>query len=106
VCIVDVQGGIVCEAKVASEPEALIGFLRARELPIARVGLEVGLLALYSSHISLRLGLTALVVHPHCTSSNRRVFQSDIGGIQEKQIVPTSGRPLKLTDSSNVCNGW
>lgn len=42
VCIVDVQGGIVCEAKVASEPEALIGFLRARELPIARVGLEAG----------------------------------------------------------------
>ena len=42
VCIVDAQGGIVCEAKVASEPEALIGFLRARELPIVRVGLEAG----------------------------------------------------------------
>ena len=42
VCIVDAQGGIVCEAKVASEPEALIGFLRARALPIARVGLEAG----------------------------------------------------------------
>jgi len=42
VCIVDVQGGIVCEAKVASEPEALIGFLRARALPIVRVALEAG----------------------------------------------------------------
>lgn len=42
VCIVDVQGGNVCEAKVASEPEALIGFLEARELAIARVGLEAG----------------------------------------------------------------
>jgi transposase len=30
VCIVDAQGGIVCEAKVASEPEALIGFLRGQ----------------------------------------------------------------------------
>ena len=42
VCIVDVRGGIVCEAKVASEPEALIGFLAERELPIERVGLEAG----------------------------------------------------------------
>ena len=34
VCIVDAQGGIVCEAKVASEPEALIRFLLAQELAI------------------------------------------------------------------------
>jgi hypothetical protein len=32
VCIVDERGTVVCEAKVASEPEALIGFLRAQEL--------------------------------------------------------------------------
>jgi transposase len=42
VCIVDARGGIVCEAKVASEPEALIGFLRGRELEVRRVGLEAG----------------------------------------------------------------
>ena len=42
VCIVDDHGEIVCEAKVASEPEALIGFLAGRELPIVRVGLEAG----------------------------------------------------------------
>ena len=30
VCIVDAQGGLVVEAKVGSEPEALIGFLRTR----------------------------------------------------------------------------
>jgi transposase len=54
VCIVDAQGGIVSEAKVASEPEALIGFLRMRELPIARVGLEAGPLSQW-----LHAGLTA-----------------------------------------------
>jgi transposase len=52
VCIVDVQGGIVCETKVASEPEALIGFLRTSELQIARVGLEAGPLSQW-----LRAGL-------------------------------------------------
>ena len=42
VCIVDERGTIISEAKVASEPEALIGFLRMREVEIARVGLEAG----------------------------------------------------------------
>ena len=40
VCVVDTQGEVVREAKVASEPEALIGFLRT--LAIGRVGLEAG----------------------------------------------------------------
>jgi transposase len=42
VCVVDAQGQVVREAKVASEPEALIGFLRTQELDIGRVGLEAG----------------------------------------------------------------
>ena len=42
VCIVDAQGGVVSEATVASEPEALIRFLRAQELEVGRVGLEAG----------------------------------------------------------------
>lgn len=42
VCVVDAQGQVVREAKVASEPEALIRFLRAQELEIGRIGLEAG----------------------------------------------------------------
>src|SRR4051794_12469489 len=41
-CVVDATGRIVREAKVASEPEALIGWLRGLGLALARVGLEAG----------------------------------------------------------------
>lgn len=42
VCVVDGQGKIVREAKVASEPEALIAWFAALEVPLARIGLEAG----------------------------------------------------------------
>ena len=38
VCVVDATGQIVREAKLASEPEALIGWLRGLGLELARVG--------------------------------------------------------------------
>ena len=40
VCILDASGQIVREAKVASEPEALITFLASLGFPLTRVGLE------------------------------------------------------------------
>jgi transposase len=39
-CIVDERGGIVREAEVATEPEALVRFLEGTGLPLARVGME------------------------------------------------------------------
>lgn len=42
VCVVDASGRIVREAKVASEPEALVGFFGQLGLPVARIGLEAG----------------------------------------------------------------
>ena len=53
VCIVDAQGGIVRETKVASHPEDLVRHLRSLEHPITRIGLEAGPLSQW-----LHAGLT------------------------------------------------
>ena len=42
VCVVDTNGKIVREAKVASEAEALIGWFRSLGFELARIGLEAG----------------------------------------------------------------
>jgi transposase len=42
VCVVDASGRIVREAKVASEPEALIAWLAGLGLALTRIGLEAG----------------------------------------------------------------
>ena len=41
-CVVDATGRIVREAKVASEPEALVAWFRGLGFEIVRVGLEAG----------------------------------------------------------------
>ena len=58
VCVVDANGKILREAKVASEPEALVRFLDDLKLPLARVGLEAGPLSQW-----LQSGLTKAGYH-------------------------------------------
>jgi transposase len=53
ICVVDATGRIVREAKVASEPEALVTFFRQLGMPVTRIGLEAGPLAQW-----LHAGLT------------------------------------------------
>jgi transposase len=42
VCVVDASGRVVREAKIASEPEALIAWFRGLGFAVARIGLEAG----------------------------------------------------------------
>jgi Transposase len=42
VCVVDGNGKIVCEGKIASEPDALIAWLKGLKLELTRIGLEAG----------------------------------------------------------------
>ena len=56
VCVLDATGGIVREAKVVSEPEALIGWLADLGLPLARIGLEAGPLSQWLHAALVRAG--------------------------------------------------
>src|SRR3982750_3080175 len=66
VCVVDATGKIVREAKVASEPEALVRFFRELGLPLARVGLEAGPLSQW-----LHAGLTGAGSRRCCSACGR-----------------------------------
>lgn len=57
VCVVEASGKIVREGKVASEPEALIGWFAALGLEFARIGLEAGPLSQWLYAHMKRAGL-------------------------------------------------
>ena len=54
VCVVDGTGKIICEEKMASEPEALVAWFNDTGLNLTRIGLEAGFLSQW-----LHAGLTA-----------------------------------------------
>ena len=61
VCVVDASGRIIREAKVPSEPEALVGFLAQLGLPLTWIGLEAGPLSQWL-HASLTKAGFAVVL--------------------------------------------
>ncbi len=62
VCVLDATGRIVREAKIASEPEALIGWLADFGLPLARIGLEAGPLSQWLHAALVRAGYPAVLL--------------------------------------------
>src|ERR687886_3052509 len=59
VCVVDAAGRIVREAKVASEPEALVAWFRGLGIDVTRVGLEAGPLSQWLFAAMREAGLAA-----------------------------------------------
>jgi transposase len=58
VCVVDATGRIVREAKVASEPEALIAWFQGLDIELTRIGLEAGPLSQWLFAAIRAAGLT------------------------------------------------
>src|SRR4051812_26603853 len=86
--VVDATGRIVREAKVASEPEALVVLLRQLGLPLARVGLEAGPLSQWLHAGLAEAGFEAVLLE------TRHVKAALSAMIVKTDCPPPSGRPL------------
>src|SRR5437763_1281951 len=62
VCVVDGRGKIVREAKVASEPDALVSFFKGLGLPVKLIGLEAGPLSQWLHAGLTRAGFAAVLL--------------------------------------------
>jgi transposase len=73
VCIVDASGKIVREGKVASEPDALIGWLRSLGYELSRIGLEAGPLSQWLFAAMRQAGLAVELLE---TRHVRKAFEA------------------------------
>ena len=108
ICVVDEEGRIVREARVASEPEALVAFLQGLGLALERVGLEACSLSAW-----LYEGLTAAALPAVCLET--RHAKAAMGAMPNKtdrndaraiaQIVRT-GWYRAVHVKSPACRSW
>lgn len=62
VCVIDAQGGIVKEAKVASDPDALAAFFKGLGFAVKRIGIEAGPLSQWLHAGLTQAGLAAVLL--------------------------------------------
>ena len=62
VCVVDAQGKIVRETKVASEPAMLVAFFKEMSASVARIGLEAGPLSQWLYAALIEAGFDAVLL--------------------------------------------
>ena len=88
VCIVDATGRIICESKVASEPDALIAWFRKLGLALTRIGLEAGPLSQWLYAAMREVGLPVeLMETRHVRDANKampvKTDRNDARGIAQ-----------------------
>jgi len=115
VCVVDGAGKIVREAKVASEPEALVGFFRGLETGVTRIGLEAGPLSqwLYAGLVAAGFEVVLLETRHVKAALSAMVIKTDRKLIWANEILrhclfdelPTAllalGLPMIPTDAGD-----
>ena len=88
VCLISATGGVVFEAKVAAEPDALVGLLRRRAPDAVRIGLETGATSPWLYHALKAAGLPVICMdarHAHAALSMRpaKSDRSDARGLAD-----------------------
>jgi transposase len=73
ICVVDVDGTIVREAKAPSEPDALMGWFAEGGLPMERIGLEAGPLSQWLHAAMVAAGLASELIE---TRHVRQAFKT------------------------------
>jgi hypothetical protein len=112
VCVVDGSGKIVREAKVASEPEALVGFFRDLNLVLTRIGLEAGPLSQWLHAGLTEAGLAAILIETRHvkaalkamtvkTDRNARLAPALLA---RAQTPPINARPTPLRRACSAVN--
>jgi transposase len=72
VCVVDATGRILREAKVASEPEALVAWFRGLGLEVTRIGLEAGPLSQWLHAGLSEAGFEAVLLETRHVKTDRK----------------------------------
>ncbi len=108
ICVVDEEGRIVSEARVPSEPEALVALLRGMGLTLERIGLEACSLSAWLHESLVAAGLPAVCVKTRRAKAAmgampNKTDRNDARGLA--QIVRT-GWYRTVHVKSPACRSW
>ena len=108
VCVIDEKGQVVKEARVASEPEALVGFFRKLGLAMERIGLEACSLTAWLHDGLVGAGLPAVCLETRQAKAAMgsmpvKTDRNDARGLA--QIVRT-GWFRQVHVKSAICRSW
>lgn len=108
VCVVDEKGQVVKEARVASEPEALVGFLRALGLALERVGLEACSLTAWLHDGLSGAGLPAICVETRQAKAamGSMPVKTDRNDARALAQIIRTGWFRQVHVKSRVCRSW
>jgi hypothetical protein len=104
VCVVDATGRIVREAKVASEPAALVGFFAGLGLAVTRIGLEAGPLSQWRHAGLSEAGFEAVLLETRHVKAalSAMIVKTDRNGLPSGRRSRTRGTRA----ASPSCSGW
>jgi Transposase len=104
VCVVDATGKVVREAKVASEPEALVIFFQQLGMPMTRIGLEAGPLSQWLHAGLSKAGFEVVLLE---TRQVKAALSAMIVKTDRPPRGPVRGDPgARTRAASPSCCGW